>query len=204
MQLGMNSQQRHRDPNMAETQPNTMSKKINSDFKLLKQKILLRSRVFFIRQELWRAPDGGSFLRDCVVHPGAVAILPMDPRGQILLIRQFRPATGRWLLEIPAGTLEKGEHPLACAKRELIEETGFAARKWKKLGVIFTAPGFCTEKIHLYKAWDLVPAFAEKDEDEYIKVTRMSMSAVQCAIKSGRICDAKTLSAFTLAGKRGW
>src|SRR5206468_5168327 len=129
----------------------------------------LQSRVFYVRDEKWRGPGGISFQRHTVVHPGAVAILPLDAKGRVLMIRQFRPATGDWMLEIPAGTLEKGEAPLACAKRELIEEIGFAARKWKRLGAVYTAPGFCTEKIHLFKAWDLKPAFAEKDDDEHIE-----------------------------------
>src|SRR5689334_7219666 len=114
-----------------------------SQFKLLKHKTVLQSRVFFVRDEKWRGPGGTHFQRHTVVHPGAVAILPFDVKGRVLMIRQFRPAANDWMLEIPAGTLEKGEAPLACAKRELIEEIGFAARKWKKLGAVFTAPGFC-------------------------------------------------------------
>jgi len=165
-------------------------------FKRLKAKIRLRSRVFDVRRERWRAPDGSEFVRDCVVHPGAVAILPFDRNGNLLLIRQFRPSTGDWLLEIPAGTLEKRETPLACAKRELIEETGYSARCWDKLGEVFTAPGFCTEKIHLFKAWDLKPGFAEKDADEHIELATMSVNAVRNAIRTGKIRDAKTLSAL--------
>jgi len=167
-----------------------------SQFKLLSKKTLLQSRVFFVREEKWRGPQNSRFNRHTVVHPGAVAILPFDAKGRVLMIRQFRPAANDWMLEIPAGTLEKGEAPLACAKRELIEEIGFAAKKWTKLGAIFTAPGFCTERIHLYKAWDLKPAFAEKDEDEHIELAAMSMADVRKAIKQGKICDAKTMSAL--------
>ena len=165
-------------------------------FKLLKHKNILQSRVFYVREEKWRGPGGSRFQRHTVVHPGAVAILPFDASGRVLMIRQFRPAANDWMLEIPAGTLEKGEVPLDCAKRELIEEIGFAARKWKKLGAVFTAPGFCTEKIHLYKAWDLNAAFAEQDEDEHIELAAMTMAGVRRAIKQGRICDAKTMSAL--------
>jgi ADP-ribose pyrophosphatase len=167
-----------------------------SQFKLLNHKKVLQSRVFYVRDEKWRGPNDSRFQRHTVVHPGAVAILPFDAKGRVLMIRQFRPAANDWLLEIPAGTLEKGEAPLACAKRELIEEIGFAARKWKKLGAVFTAPGFCTERIHLYKAWDLKAAFAEKDEDEHIELAAMTMSDVRRAIKNGKICDAKTMSAL--------
>lgn len=166
-----------------------------SQFKLLDHHTVLQSRVFSVRHERWAAP-GGAMERDTVVHPGAVAIAPMDARGRLLLIRQFRPAANAWLLEIPAGTLEPGEKPLACARRELIEETGFAAKKWRKIGAVFTAPGFCSELIHLYKAWDLRAAHAEKDEDEYIRPAAMSMKDVRRAVGAGRIRDAKTLSAL--------
>lgn len=166
-----------------------------SEFKMLKQKAVLHSRVFYVSQQEWRGPNG-RFKRDTVVHPGAVAILPFDNKGRVIMIRQFRPAVGDWMLEIPAGTLEKGEQPLACAKRELIEEIGFAAKRWKKLGAVYTAPGFCTELIHLYKAWDLKSDFAEKDEDEHIELAVMSMAQVRRAVKSGKIVDAKSLSAL--------
>jgi ADP-ribose pyrophosphatase len=168
----------------------------SKQFKLLQANEMLRSRVFFVRKERWQGPDGSTFERDTVVHPGAVAIVPFDAKGRVLLIRQFRPATNGWLLEIPAGTLEKGEKPLGCAKRELVEEIGFAAKSWLKLGEIFTAPGFCSEKIHLFKAWDLKPAFAEQDEDEHIEPATMTMAEVKKAIRSGKIQDAKTLSAL--------
>jgi ADP-ribose pyrophosphatase len=166
-----------------------------SQFKLLSKKTLLTSRVYHVRAETWRGPTG-TFTRDTVVHPGAIAVIPFDHKGRVIMIRQFRPAAGDWMLEIPAGTLEKGEQPLACAKRELIEEIGFAARKWKKLGAIFTAPGFCSELIHIYKASDLKAAFAEKDEDEHIEVVSMSLKQLRQAVKNGNICDGKTICAL--------
>jgi ADP-ribose pyrophosphatase len=171
-----------------------------NSFKLMRQKTVLHSRVFEVREQKWRAPDKSSFERHTIFHPGAVAILPLDERGNVLMLRQFRPAANDWLLEIPAGTLEKGEAPLACAKRELIEETGFAARKWRRLGAVYTAPGFCTELIHLFCAWDLHPKFAEKDEDEHIEVTRMSLDAVGKAVCKNAIRDAKTMSALLMFG----
>jgi len=167
-----------------------------STFKLLQKKKLLASRVFTVRHERWRAPDGSVFERDTVTHPGAVAIVPVSNDGKILMIRQFRPAIGDWLLEIPAGTLEKGEKPLACAKREIVEETGFAARKWTALGKIYPAPGFCSELIHLFVASNLRPAFAEQDEDEHIELAQMSPAQLGKALRAGEIHDAKTLSAL--------
>ncbi|MCE9582058.1 MAG: NUDIX hydrolase [Planctomycetes bacterium] len=172
----------------------------SGDFRLVKATTVRTNRVYRLDAETWRAPDGKTFQRDTIVHPGAVAILPVTAKGGYLLIRQFRAAARGWILEIPAGTLEKGESPLACAKRELIEEVGFAARKWKKLGAIFVAPGYTTELIHIYEARDLRPASAEQDEDEHIEPVEMSRKQVLAAVKSGRICDGKSVAAVQLAG----
>ncbi|MBE7465728.1 MAG: NUDIX hydrolase [Planctomycetes bacterium] len=165
-------------------------------FRRLKRKTLHRARVFTLDTETWRGPDGRTFERQTIVHPGAVAIVPFDEDGRILMIRQFRPAVERFLLEIPAGTREAGESPLLCAKRELAEETGFAAESWRKLGAVYTAPGFCNEKILLYKAWDLYPKHAEQDEDEHITPVALTPAQVKQAVRKGKICDAKTLSAL--------
>ena len=167
-------------------------------FTLLRRKKLLAARVFQVCSETWRGPGRTAFRRHTIEHPGAVAIVPFDRAGRILMIRQFRPSVRRTLLEIPAGTLEQGERPLACARRELVEETGCAGRNWKKLGAIFTAPGFCNERIVLYKAWDLRPAHADQDEEEHIAVRAMSLQQVRAAVRSGRICDAKSLAALLL------
>jgi len=162
---------------------------------------VVQGRVFSVEEEEWRGPDGNIFKRQTVKHPGAVAMVPVDTRGRVLLIRQFRPALNAQLVEIPAGTLEKGEAPLACAKRELIEELGFAAKKWKKLGAVALAPGYSSEIIHIYKAWDLTPARGEQDEDEHIaKPVAYSRAQLKKAIASGRIRDAKTLSGLFLCG----
>lgn len=171
-----------------------------SEFKILKQKSVLRSRVFEVFHQQWGGPGNSRFERHTIYHPGAVAILPFDADGKVLMIRQFRPAVNDWLLEIPAGTLERGEQPLYCAKRELIEETGFAAKKWRKLGAVYTAPGFCSELIHLFKAWDLKADFAEQDEDEHIELARMSVDAVRKAVRQNKIRDAKTMSALLCSG----
>lgn len=169
-------------------------------FKLVRKEVLLRSRVFSIRHETWRGPGGRVFERDTVAHPGAVAVLPFDARGRVLMLRQFRPPVNAWVLEIPAGTLEAGEPPWACAKRELIEETGFAARRWRKLGAIYNAPGYSSEVIHLYRAWDLRPAHGEQDADEHIELEVMTLNEVRRAVRGGKIVDAKTLSALLYEG----
>ena len=176
-----------------------MAKK--TGFILQSEKKVLQSRVFSVHDEKWTDPDGKGFQRHTVRHPGAVAVLPFDAHGNVLLIRQFRPALQDFLIEIPAGTLEIGEPPLSCAKRELIEEIGFAAKKWKKLGASALAPGYCSEIIHLYKAWDLSPAHAEQDDDERIDApVAYAPKKLRDAVRSGKIHDAKTLSALYLCG----
>lgn len=165
-------------------------------FTQLSARTLRRCRTFTLDDERWRGPDGREFRRQTVVHPGAVAVVPFDHRGELLLIRQFRAAARGWLLEFPAGTLEPGEAPLACARRELREETGFAARRWRRLGSIYTAPGFCTEVIHLFAARELRPAPLEQDADEWIEVVPMRLQAAMRAVRTGRIRDGKTLSAL--------
>jgi ADP-ribose pyrophosphatase len=167
-------------------------------FKLLRSRRLALGRQFAVHLETWRGPQGRTFKRQTLVHPGAVAILARDARGRFLMLRQFRAAVRGTLLEIPAGTLEPGERPPACARRELIEETGFAARRWRKLGAVYLAPGYSTELIHLYAAWDLHPAQGQPDADEHIRVVAMTQAQVNSAVHSGRVRDAKTLCALML------
>jgi len=168
-------------------------------FKLLKRTKLIKGPIFNVDREWWRGPDGRKFERHTLVHPGAVAILPRDKQGRYLLIRQFRAACRGNLLEIPAGTIEPGERALTCAKRELIEEAGYAARRWKKLGAFYSAPGYSTEKLIVYLAWDLKSAFAEQDEDEHIRLAPMTVTQLRAAVKKNRIEDGKTLGALLLA-----
>jgi ADP-ribose pyrophosphatase len=169
-------------------------------FTRLRRKTAYASVVFNVHSETWRDPDGYQMTRDIIDHPGAVAILPFLSSKRVLMIRQFRAAVGSWIWEIPAGTLEKGEKPLQCARRELIEEVGFAARKWKKLGTFWTAPGFCTEVMHVYRAWDLTPQAGQADDDEHIRVKEMPIDEVHAAARSGRLRDAKSLAALYLHG----
>jgi ADP-ribose pyrophosphatase len=173
-----------------------MARRAVGGFKLLSEKEVLRSRVFRVMEQHWSLPGDPQHQRHTVAHSGAVAILPFDADGNVMMIRQYRPAVRQWLLEIPAGTLEPGEAPLKCAKRELVEETGFAAKKWRALGQIFTAPGFCSEKIFLFEARSLTPAFLEKDDDEHIELEVMTLDALLSAARDGKITDSKTLSAL--------
>jgi len=172
----------------------------SKSYRLLGRRTIYTGRILRMDLERWRAPEGLVFARENLVHPGAVAILPITAKGTFLLVRQFRAAARRVLLEIPAGTLEPGESPLACARRELTEEVGRAGRRWRKLGAIYTAPGFCTEIIHLYEATGLTPKQGQPDEDESIEVVELSRAALARAVRDGTIQDGKSLSAILLSG----
>lgn len=148
-----------------------------------------------------RTPDGRRARREIVGHPGAVAIAALDEDGLLLMVRQWRHAAGRALLEIPAGTLDRRddgsiEDPDLAAPRELEEETGYRARSWRKLGEFWTAPGFATELMRLYLATELTPAHEDRlgpDDDERLVLERHSVAEALALIEAGGIGDAKTI-----------
>lgn len=141
-------------------------------------------------------PNGKTSTRDVVRHPGAVAILA-DTNSKILCVEQYRIAPNQVLLEIPAGKLEAGEEPLACAKRELREETGYEADNLRLVASIFTSPGFADERIYIYRATGLQHAGElALDEDEFLNVKHLSYAEVERLVVEGQIVDAKTLIAF--------
>jgi ADP-ribose pyrophosphatase len=144
-------------------------------------------------------PNGQQSTREIVRHPGAVAIVPIDSSGRVVMVEQYRYAAQRTMLEIPAGTLKLGEDPDLCAERELQEETGYKPGKLTKLGSIFLAPGYSTEQIHLYLATDLTESRLAMDEDEFINVHTLSFDDIHAQIASNAICDAKTIAAISLA-----
>jgi len=143
-----------------------------------------------------KMPDGFETTREIVEHPGAVAIIPLLEPKKILVTRQYRMAAGKHLIEIPAGTLERGESPLLCAKRELVEETGYAARRIRRLFSCYLAPGYSTEKIHFFIATRLVPRKARQAEDERIALRTMDLQEGLRGIERGQIQDAKTICAL--------
>jgi ADP-ribose pyrophosphatase len=113
---------------------------------VLSTHVLHRFRIFTVVEQALRLPSGRTVVRQVVKHPGAVVIMPQLGDGRLMLIAQYRFAVGATLLEFPAGTLETGEAPLACARRELLEETGYRAEHWRALGTIYSSPGFCDEQ----------------------------------------------------------
>jgi ADP-ribose pyrophosphatase len=136
-------------------------------------------------------------------HPGAVVLLPYDADGMLLVIEQYRYSLRHTLLEFPAGTIEPGEPPLACAQRELAEEVGRAARRWESLGELHPAPGFCNEVQYCFFATELTPCVARRDADEVIEVVPMRSTQVEQAIRDGHMTDGKSIALYTRAKLRG-
>ncbi|HXH21135.1 MAG TPA: NUDIX hydrolase [Dehalococcoidia bacterium] len=160
---------------------------------------IYRGRVVNLRVDTIEVADGENVRREVVEHPGAVVLVPVDSEGRLLWVRQYRYAVDRELLELPAGTLERGEAPEACARREVAEETGFEAGSLEMLGSFFTAPGFCTEYMHAYAATGLTPARdAHADDDEDIQVEPLTIEEALARIDEGAIVDAKSIAALFL------
>lgn len=168
-------------------------------FRVRSSSEVFRGRVFTVVNQDIELPHGRISRFNIVKHPGAVAVVPFISRDEVLLIRQLRPAAGGPLYEIVAGTREPGEAPKTTAGRELIEEVGYRAGRLTKIGEFFSAPGFCTELIHVYVARDLRPQTAERDSDEVIRPVRVSYRRALEMIETGRIRDAKTIAGLYLA-----
>lgn len=155
--------------------------------------------IFSVVRERW--PDT-RHPYDIVRHPGAAAVLPVTPDGDVLLVRQFRPAIRQALLEIPAGLLDvREEDALTCAARELFEETGYRHASIEFLGGIYTTAGFSDEYVHLFRA-ETEPD-AAREPEEGIEIVRKPFAEMATAARAGRVRDAKTCVALLLAGGRG-
>ncbi|MSO19022.1 MAG: NUDIX hydrolase [Acidobacteria bacterium] len=161
--------------------------------KLGASEILYSGRVFSLERHRVREPNGLLATRDIIHHPGSSVILPVLPDGNVVLIRQYRIAINCEIWELPAGTRDPKETFLQTAKRELTEETGYRARRWKKLVEYFPSPGFLNERMAIYLADQLVPGQATPEDDEQITVHRFSFERALQMIRTGQICDSKTL-----------
>ena len=155
--------------------------------------VLHRGRAFSFKRDEVQLPNGRRTFRDIVDHPGAVAIIPILPDGRVALVRQYRYAVRKSLLELPAGTLEQGESPVDCARRELREETGYEAGNIEKLISFYTAPGYSSEMIHIFLARNLTEVGAEAEMDENIEVEPMELDEILRLIDENIIEDAKTM-----------
>ncbi len=160
---------------------------------ILQSEYRYRGRVVNLRLDQVRLPTQQIVAREVVEHRGAVAIVALDGRKRVLLVRQYRSGAGRELLEIPAGTLETDEDPAQCAARELQEETGYRAAQWRDLGHFYSSPGILTEKMYLFRAQKLTRGAASPDEDELIRAQFVPFQRALTMIERGEIVDAKTI-----------
>lgn len=151
-----------------------------------------RGKILNLRVDQVRS-GSSTVVREIVEHRGAVAIVAMDDQARVLLVKQYRSAAKQEMMEIPAGTLEPGEDPSACAPRELEEETGYRAAEWQELGSFYSSPGFSTEKMVLYLARGLTLFTPSPEEDEQISVHAIPLAESLAMIDRGEISDAKTI-----------
>jgi ADP-ribose pyrophosphatase len=170
--------------------------KILMDFAVVKSEIVYHGHVFDVRQDYLRLPNGNLAQIDVVDHHGAVTMIPVDSQGQIWFVRQYRHAIGKQLLELPAGAAEIGETPLTSAQRELREEIGMAAGSLQEIGSFYLAPGYSSEFMHIFLASDLQPAPLLADEDEYLKIEKVSARQAIHLAETGKLEDSKSLIAL--------
>ena len=165
-------------------------------FRIIDRQIIFSGKVVHLEKLKVRAARNHVFQRELIKHRGASVVVPVLNDGRLVVVCQHRIATNGWLLEFPAGTLERGESPLNCAKREIVEEIGYRAKKFVKLVDFYSAPGISTEKMHVYLATNLAPAKAQLDEDEFLEVQIVTENKLHTMIQRGRIKDAKTIIGF--------
>lgn len=164
--------------------------------KLLSSKEITHNRIFTVTEDHAIDPGGFEIKRAIVHHGGSAVMMPVDEKGRILLVRQYRLSARQYLWELPAGTVDPGEKPLQTAKRELVEETGYRAKKWAKLAEFYPSPGFLNEKMTIYLATELAAGVATPMEDERIETRWFTSKEIDSMIQSGKILDAKTNIGF--------
>ena len=177
--------------------------------RLISSEVLRQSRILEFRIDTVEAADGHRSTRDIASHPGGVCVVAIDEQDRLLLVRQWRHAAGRALLEIPAGTLDREpdgsiEDHAGAAARELEEETGSRAGAWRYLGAFWTAPGFTSELMHLYLATDLVPVHEgglAPDEDERLELREVPFEEAVAMVERGGLPDAKTIAGVLLVAR---
>jgi len=167
---------------------------------MAQKKAARKGRFLNIVTKKKKLPNGIVVTVEMVKHPGAVVIIPFLPKNRLILLRQFRPVINAYIYELPAGTLEKKEVPAACARREIQEETGYAAKKITRLGAIYPVPGYSTEKISLFAAEGLTPVAVCCEEDEVIDPRVFTRAQIKKLFRAGKIVDAKTICGLVMCG----
>ncbi|MBI4297547.1 MAG: NUDIX hydrolase [Chloroflexi bacterium] len=165
----------------------------------LESRRIYQGQVVSLRVDTVSLPGGRVIRREIVEHRSAVAIVPLDGAGNILMVRQFRRAAGVILLEVPAGLVEEGETIEDGAHRELAEETGYRAGRLEKLAGFYSAPGFCTEFLNVFLATELTPGTPHTEADEDIEAVWMPLPRIRELIASGEVRDAKSVAGLMLA-----
>ena len=165
----------------------------------LSSEAVFEGRLLNVFRDEVRLPDGKPGVREYIKHPGAVVVIPVCSDGLLIFERQFRYPLGRAFLELPAGKIDAGEDILACAQRELREETGFAAANWEYVGVMHPCIGYSDERIEVFFAHELSQVGGALDDGEFLEVLSLRADEVEQAIRIGRITDAKTITAYYLA-----
>ncbi len=165
-------------------------------FKVTKHKSIFRGRAVNLAVDTLRFPGGKLIEREIIYHPGSAVMIPILNRDSLILIRQFRYSIGKFIWEFPAGTMEPGEKPLSCAKRELEEEIGYRARLFRKLATFYPTPGVSTEVMHLYLATGLTKTKSSLEDDELLSVKVWRIRDIDRMIRSGKIRDGKTILGF--------
>ena len=166
--------------------------------KQLESRRLYEGRIVSVRVDRVQLPSGRETTREVVEHPGAVAVLPVNVDGSILLVRQFRYAVNRELLEVPAGTREPDESAVECALREIEEEVGVRAGSLERMATFYISPGWCNEEMVIFRATNLQDARINPDDDEVIDVVQVAPDQIPGLIGGGEVADAKTITALLL------
>jgi ADP-ribose pyrophosphatase len=167
----------------------------------LSGRLVYNGKLLKVHSDTVRLPDGGAAEREYIDHPGAVAVIAVTDAGELVMERQYRYPLGRDMIEIPAGKIDRGEDPLATAKRELQEETGYTAAEWTHLATINIAIAYSNEHIEIYLARGLGQAQAKLDDEEFLEVFTLPLATALAWVREGKITDSKTVSSLFWAEK---
>ena len=166
----------------------------NKKAKVLRSEIIYEGRAFGVRRDELIEPTGIRTTREVVTHPGSVVVLPVLPDGRIVMVRQYRHATRQYLWELVAGRMERGENPKKAAQRELIEETGYRAKKFRVFLDVFPTPGFLEERMYILLAEGVTAGVAQPEEDEKLLVASYTPKQLQQMMRNGKLKDAKSIA----------